>query len=158
MEIADTFERQKPVDAKGRRVHPGDRLAHKGKRLTATAVCVENKMYCRAVDDNDMVATTIQACELIASKVTSSKEVDRYLDLGEDVKHNLFLAVKWARKTLRDLEGKGHEINVVADRDGMVVCSFAKPEWPGDHSGSPMPTASEAVCMAVCEYLTEQEQ
>lgn len=34
-----------------------------------------------------------------------------------------------------------------------VVCSFAKPEWSGDHSGRGMDHGAEAIVMAVCEYI-----
>ncbi len=68
-------------------------------------------------------------------------------------KSNLVEACQWAREKLTAHEGEGHIIDVSGHRDGTVSCSFAKPEWRGDHSGSRMDSASEAVIIAVCEYL-----
>lgn len=74
--------------------------------------------------------------------------------IDDYTKDDLFEAITWAKETLRDLEGSGHHFNLSANKDGTMVCSFAKPEWAGDHSGSPMYSAGEAIVIAVCEYMS----
>jgi hypothetical protein len=69
------------------------------------------------------------------------------------IRDDIVKAAKWARKTLTEHEGSGHQIYVTGTNDGMVVCSFAKPEWSGDHCGDPMEHGAEAIVRAVCEYL-----
>ncbi|MDR3547039.1 MAG: hypothetical protein P4M11_01970 [Candidatus Pacebacteria bacterium] len=72
------------------------------------------------------------------------------------IKEDICEAAAWARTTLTNHEGSGHSIDVTAagsKHPGMVVCSFAKPQWPSDHCGRPMELGSEAIVMAVCEYL-----
>ena len=78
-----------------------------------------------------------------------------YSAVAEHVRFDLVEAAVWARDTLRDHEGSGHDIQLSSDRDGLV-CSFAKPEWAGDHCGPAMESASEAIVMAVCSYLCGQ--
>lgn len=73
--------------------------------------------------------------------------------VSPDIREDIERAAKWARKTLRDHEGSGHSFHLNATKDGMFQCSFAKPEWSGDHCSKPMPEAPEAIVMAVCEYL-----
>jgi hypothetical protein len=70
-----------------------------------------------------------------------------------EYKEDFIEAGVWARDTLRDHEGKGHHFELSAEPDGTLACSFAKPEWPGDHCGKGMPTAAEAIVRAVVEYL-----
>jgi hypothetical protein len=76
-------------------------------------------------------------------------------ELPEHLRTDLVEAAIWARDTLRDKEGAGHHFELSPDgvNGGTMSCSFAKPEWPGDHSGAYMPTAAEAITIAVCEYL-----
>jgi hypothetical protein len=62
-------------------------------------------------------------------------------------------AIDWARKTLTDKEGSGHQF-YLSTEDGKFVCSFAKPEWAGDHCSAPYFDAEKAIIMAVCEYLS----
>ncbi len=66
---------------------------------------------------------------------------------------DLFDALSWARDTLRDKEGLGHQFHIHATINEMFQCSFAKPEWGGDHCSDEYPEAEEAIIMAVCEYL-----
>lgn len=70
------------------------------------------------------------------------------------VRDDLVEAVVWARNTLRDHEGSGHCFHIHATKDGLLQCSFAKPEWAGDHCGASQEEASHAVVWAVCEYLS----
>lgn len=80
--------------------------------------------------------------------------IDSYNAVPEHIREDIVEAGVWARDTLRDHEGLGHQFYVVSNgSDGMVVCSFAKPEWAGDHCSRPMESGSEAIVMAVCEYL-----
>ncbi len=75
-------------------------------------------------------------------------EVDVYTreDLGK--------ALDWARDKLMRKEGEGHVFQVTTSfHRGEVVCTFSKPEWGGEHSGTSMDMASEAVILATCEYL-----
>lgn len=65
---------------------------------------------------------------------------------------DLFEALAWAKETLTNHEGAGHHINVIHQKDG-VVCAFAKPQWNADHCSQPCDTASDAIVLAVCEYL-----
>lgn len=67
-------------------------------------------------------------------------------DIGE--------AIDWARKTLTNHEGSGHSFYLHTDKPGLFCCSFAKPEWAGDHCSDHYDTANEAIVMAVCEYLS----
>lgn len=79
-----------------------------------------------------------------------------YDAVDADIKEDIVEAANWARKTLTDHEGRGHQILVTADSNGLVVCSFAKPSWPGDHCGPPMEEGAQAIVMAVCSYLSGQ--
>lgn len=68
-----------------------------------------------------------------------------------DARDNLEEALAWARRTLTNHEGAGHYFELIYE-DGFKCC-FAKPVWNADHCSQPMPTAPEAIVMAVCEYL-----
>lgn len=81
------------------------------------------------------------------------KAFSTYKSISEFIREDIVEASAWARKTLTDFEGSGHEIFVTAAKDGLVQCSFAKPSWAGDHSGRPMEHGAQAIVMAVCEYL-----
>lgn len=76
-----------------------------------------------------------------------------YATIDQYIKDDIVEASAWARRTLTNHEGAGHDIYVSAGGDDMVVCSFAKPEWSGDHCGRPMDHGAEAIVIAVCEYL-----
>jgi hypothetical protein len=77
-----------------------------------------------------------------------------YDGIHASTKEDICEASAWARETLTNHEGTGHLIEVTSHHAlKLVVCSFAKTEWSGDHCGSPMETGSEAIVMAVCEYL-----
>lgn len=76
-----------------------------------------------------------------------------YHAVDEYTRNDIEEAIQWAKKTLTDLEGDGHQIYVTGRADRTVVCSFAKNEWPGDHCGRGMDHAAEAIVMAVCEYI-----
>ena len=80
--------------------------------------------------------------------------VKMYNEVSEDIREDIGLAHQWAIETLRDREGLGHQLFVIAGGDRQVVCTFAKPEWRGDHGGSPMDHAANAIVMSVCEYLS----
>jgi hypothetical protein len=84
-----------------------------------------------------------------------SKEsaLEMYKNVPDFIKENLVEACIWARNTLTDYEGLGHILEISANKDGLLCCSFAKLQWPGDHCGSYMETASQAVIISVCEYL-----
>lgn len=76
-----------------------------------------------------------------------------YDDLPEYLKEDVLEALKWAQKTLTELEGLGHTFHILGENENLVSCSFSKPCWSGDHSGRPMECGATAVCRAVCEYL-----
>ena len=77
-----------------------------------------------------------------------------YAAVPERTREDLYEALQWARETLTGMEGEGHEFHITSDgKNGMVCCSFYKPEWPGDHCGRGMESGSEAIVMAVCEYI-----
>ena len=76
-----------------------------------------------------------------------------YMNAPEHVKSDLVEAAIWARDTLRDKEGSGHNFQIHAEKNGMLTCSFAKAEWSADHCGDEMEEASSAIVLAVCEYL-----
>lgn len=87
-------------------------------------------------------------------KSVQEKTLKMYFEVDQYTREDLFEACKWAKKTLTDLEGPGHEMNVTGRAsDNCVSCSFAKASWGGDHSGPYMDTASEAVVMSVCGYI-----
>ena len=69
-----------------------------------------------------------------------------------EIRGNVFLAQRWAVKTLTNQEGSGHCFYLHREDDGIQV-SFAKPSWGGDHVSQSMPTGAQAFVMAVCEYL-----
>lgn len=75
-----------------------------------------------------------------------------YDNVEDVVKEDLALALNWASTTLTQKEGCGHIFQVLPYKGG-VQCEFFKPEWAGSHCGKPMPTGSEAIVQAVCEYL-----
>lgn len=77
----------------------------------------------------------------------------KYAEVPEYVREDICEATKWAIETLTDMEGSGHEIFVTACGDGFVCCSFAKPEWAGDHCGRGMEHGAQAIVMSVCEYV-----
>lgn len=97
---------------------------------------------------------------MATSKITRVKEAAMqnaqalYEAVPESAQWDLFDALLWARNTLAAKEGAGHVFEVSPTRDGAVVCTFSKLEWAGEHSSQPMETGSEAVVMAVCEYLS----
>lgn len=76
-----------------------------------------------------------------------------YEGIDSHLKEDVIDALLWARETLRDHEGSGHYFEF-SNKNGRVRCSFAKPEWHGDHCGKAMDSSAEAVVMAVCEYLS----
>jgi hypothetical protein len=77
-----------------------------------------------------------------------------YNNVPEDIKEDIVEACLWAKNTLTNFEGSGHQIFVTAEyKTQLVVCSFAKPEWAGDHCGRGMDHGAEAIVMAVCEYM-----
>ena len=78
-----------------------------------------------------------------------------YGNVPEYIKKDIYTAARWASNTLTNHEGSGHiiQISAVYQQEGVVCCSFSKPSWPGDHCGRGMETGSEAIVMAVCEYL-----
>ena len=76
-----------------------------------------------------------------------------YEAVDETIKEDIYEAITWAREKLTNLEGSGHLFEIVSQGDGMVVCAFAKPSWSGDHCSRAMDTGSQAIVMAVCEYL-----
>ncbi|MCK1543322.1 hypothetical protein IVB12_15510 [Bradyrhizobium sp. 179] len=79
-----------------------------------------------------------------------------YNAVDQFIKDDIVEAANWARTTLTNHEGAGHHIVVTGTKDGLVVCSFAKPQWAGDHSGPAMEEGAEAIVMAVCSYLNGQ--
>lgn len=83
-------------------------------------------------------------------------QIQKSYDLvPEYIKEDMLSSITWATDRLTDFDGSGHRIVVTASGDGLVCCSFAKPEWAGDHCGRGMETASEAIVMAVIEYLVQ---
>lgn len=79
-----------------------------------------------------------------------------YNNVPLEIRGDLHRSIMWAVQTLTDYEGSGHEFNITVVGKKLLSCSFAKPEWGGDHSGRGMETASESIVMAVCEYIIEQ--
>lgn len=76
-----------------------------------------------------------------------------YEEISSDIKEDLEESLLWAKKTLTDREGSGHIFQVTANKEGLVCCTFSKPSWAGEHCSRGMELASEAIVMAVCEYL-----
>jgi len=73
-------------------------------------------------------------------------------EVDDFTKDDLISALDWARDTLTDHEGSGHQFALTA-HDNQFVCSFAKPQWGGDHSTEARSTAPDAIVWAVCTYL-----
>jgi len=71
-----------------------------------------------------------------------------------EVKEDLALALAWATEQLTAKEGAGWQFQIHPNCDSLCSCTFSKLEWSGEHYGSDMATGSEAIVMAVCEYLT----
>jgi len=78
---------------------------------------------------------------------------EMYDRVGEDTREDLGRALQWASNTLLLREGGGHVFQVHPGPDRDVMCTFSKPSWGGEHSSRPMDLGSEAVVMAVCEYI-----
>ena len=76
-----------------------------------------------------------------------------YDEISSDVKENLEEALSWAKQKLKENEGGGHIFQVLAEKKELVCCTFSKPSWAGEHCSRGMDSASEAIVMAVCEYL-----
>lgn len=73
--------------------------------------------------------------------------------IPSNIKSNVFVAFKWAKNRLMRLEGEGHKIVLSRNKStNKICCSFAKPEWPGDHCGKEMETGALAIVISVCEY------
>lgn len=90
--------------------------------------------------------------QLIAGRYARAQA--QYDAVPEDIREDLFGAITWARETLRDHEGSGHNFEISYDeRKQGFVASFSKPQWNADHASQPMNTAQNAIVMAVCEYL-----
>lgn len=88
-----------------------------------------------------------------AREAAKYAEIDKLIAaIPDDIKGSAFKAYRWAKNRLMRLEGEGHSIYIHRERDGMITCSFAKPEWPGDHSGRKQPTGALAIVGAVLEY------
>ena len=68
----------------------------------------------------------------------------------------VFEALTWAKEALINLEGSGHSFQLTA-KDDKISCSFSKPSWKSDHTGSPEYDGAEAIIKAVCEYLAYAE-
>lgn len=77
---------------------------------------------------------------------------ETYSLVPDFVREDIVEACIWARKVLTEFEGSGHEFHLTYQNDSFY-CSFAKPEWSGDHCGTGMSSATEAIIMSVCEYL-----
>ena len=77
----------------------------------------------------------------------------QYESVPEHIREDICEASKWAKQTLMEHEGAGHEFYITAGAAGVVCCSFAKPSWKGDHCGRGMEHGAQAMVMAVCEYL-----
>jgi hypothetical protein len=69
---------------------------------------------------------------------------------------DVFEALSWAKEALTNCEGSGHSFALEA-KDNKIRCSFSKPSWASDHTGSYEYEASEAIIKAVCEYLAYAE-
>lgn len=85
-------------------------------------------------------------------EIVEARTKAMYDALPQHLKDDLVDACVWARQTLMEKEGSGHDFQISGGDEGLC-CSFAKPEWSGDHSGPYMSTASEAIVAAVCSYL-----
>jgi hypothetical protein len=85
--------------------------------------------------------------------VRATKLKELYDAVPDGVKNgDLQEALDWARETLTKHEGSGHHFQLVWTTEGLMCC-FAKPEWGGDHPGTPREEASDAIVYSVCEYL-----
>ena len=92
---------------------------------------------------------------MTASTLLEQKIQSAYQAVPDHVRDDILEALLWAKAKLTEHEGAGHQIYISAVHNkNLVCCSFAKPEWPGDHCGRGMPHGAEAVVMAVCEYLS----
>jgi hypothetical protein len=87
-----------------------------------------------------------------------AKAKERYEAVPEHIREDIGEAIVWAKQTLMEHEGAGHQFYVTAASGqanaGLVVASFAKPWWNADHCSQPMEHGAEAIVMAVCEYLS----
>lgn len=81
-----------------------------------------------------------------------------YDAVPEHIKENIYEAIVWTKGTLTIREGSGHQFYVTTSKDGLVVCSFAKPSWAGDHCSRGMEHGAEAIVMAVCEYIVMEHE
>jgi len=77
---------------------------------------------------------------------------EKYNAVPEDVKKHVLKAWRWARAHLMRKEGSGHHFSLIRNKDGLICCAFAKPQWNADHCGEGMTTGAEAIIRAVCEY------
>jgi len=83
-----------------------------------------------------------------------AKADEAFAEAPQAAKDDLREALDWAHQVLTNHEGTGHHFEIgysILDK-GFYAC-FAKPQWNADHCSQPMPTAQEAIVMAVCEYL-----
>src|SRR5690606_32119691 len=77
-----------------------------------------------------------------AHRLAKERALALYEDIDPSIKEDLVEAAIWARDTLMKHEGEGHHFELSANHERLLCCSFAKPSWSGDHSGSYMPTAA----------------
>ena len=89
-------------------------------------------------------------------KLREERILAYYNNVHEFIREDIIEAAKWAKQTLCIHEGSGHIFQIYGTMTGgelMVACSFSKPEWPGEHSSRSMETGSEAIVMAISEYI-----
>ena len=77
-----------------------------------------------------------------------------YKNVPQYIKDDIGEAIAWAKNILTKEEGDGHMFYVYAEKN-RVACSFAKPEWSGDHCGRSMQHGAEASNSNGCYRIFE---
>lgn len=77
----------------------------------------------------------------------------RFKALPAHLKDDIVEAALWARTVLDSCDAPGHRFQLHPAGDARVTCSINHPEWSRDHVGAAMATGSEALLMAVCDYV-----
>lgn len=72
--------------------------------------------------------------------------------IPEDAFEDTQSMLKWAGNFLLQKEGAGHQLWLAWHKDG-VSFGFAKPEWPGDHYGTPEKDTEDAIARSIYEYI-----
>lgn len=78
-----------------------------------------------------------------------------YLETHSSVREDIVFAIEWAQARLAEVGRGDAAIQIEGLMDGMVYAVISAPDMPADFEGRSMETGSEAIVMAVCEFIRD---